>query len=233
MVFTSKRNISTDGVTLSLNNQLIYRTNTFKLLGITIDHNLNFQSHIDNIISKLNISLGVFFRIKKFINQQSSIILYYSLFYSHLYYGNLIWGHANKTSVYKLYLTQKKIIKIIFSFSNTISSNLFLKNNILSIYEINNYKTCILIFKIVNKILVSNDELMNLIFKFSNINNNYKTRTNKTFMIEPSLSKNKLNDRNICYFGPKIWNELPVYLRSITSYNSFKIYLKSFLVCKS
>ena len=73
---------------------------------------------------------------------------------------------------------------------------------------------------------------MNVIFKFSNINNNYKTRKNKTFMMEPSLSKNKLNNRNICYFGPNIWNELPDYLRSITSYRFLKIYLKSFLVRK-
>ena len=74
---------------------------------------------------------------------------------------------------------------------------------------------------------------MNEIFKFSNINKNYKTRKNKTFMIELSLSKNKLNNRNICYFGPNIWNELPDYLRSITFYSFFKIYLESFVVCKS
>ena len=114
MLFTLNKNIKSNINVLKIKDFSIDRVENFKLLGVYIDSNLNFKMHVQRIISRLNLSIGIIFRLKNFLNQPSRKILYYSLIFSHLYYCNLLWGCANTTTIQKLFVV-KKSVKFIFS----------------------------------------------------------------------------------------------------------------------
>ena len=138
------------------------------------------------------------------------------MFHPYYYYCNLIWGNANQTIMMKLFTSQKRIVKSLFSKSfhiSALNTNIFNDNNILSIFEINSYKICIvLIFKIINNKLIIYDPHLLQTLKISS-DSSYPTRTLTDNLIKPLLIKNKLSNRNICYDGPQYWNKLPSYFK--------------------
>ena len=51
--------------------------------------------------------------MRKLCPQRVLLSLYYSLVYSHLSYGICVWGNADETHLEKIWLAQKKVVRII------------------------------------------------------------------------------------------------------------------------
>jgi len=64
----------------------------FKLLGVLIDENLSFQSHINYVRTKLSKSIFIINRVKNILPQKSLKDLYFALIHSHLTYCPIIVG---------------------------------------------------------------------------------------------------------------------------------------------
>ena len=77
----------------------IQHVNVIKYLGIEIDSQLNFKSHLDNVQSKIAKGLGILFKLNKILTSNALLMLYYALVHPHITYGTFIWG-----STYKSYL---------------------------------------------------------------------------------------------------------------------------------
>ena len=117
MIFNKKKNRNFTDI-IKLYDISIDLVSSFKLLGIIIDDNLNYKNHIEYIVRKLNKNLGVINHIKYFINKTILISFYYSLFFSYIYYCNLIWASTYKTYLNKIYQIQRKFFNIIFNSYN-------------------------------------------------------------------------------------------------------------------
>ena len=100
----TKKRKSNHKIEISINNQNIEQVNQTTFLGvINIDENLTWNSHLNVMKSTAIIS-----KIRHFTNLNSRKLLYYSLVYPYLTYGNLIWGITYKTRIQKLINIQKK-----------------------------------------------------------------------------------------------------------------------------
>jgi hypothetical protein len=86
---------------------------SFKLLGILLDENLSFKSHIDMLCSKISKSLYCINRLKNLLDRASLRKLYFSMVHSHLAYGINVYGCASATNLDKLKKMQKKAIRSI------------------------------------------------------------------------------------------------------------------------
>ena len=152
MIFNQKTN--TNNSFLKINNFELEMVNVFKLLGILVDNRLNFNNHIDHLTKKISRNLGVINRIKFYVTISTLFSLYYSLFFSYIYYCNLIWGATYKTHLNKLYILQKRFFYIIKQFLNITYTlditTYFNKYNILSIFELNIYKSCLYFFNLIH-----------------------------------------------------------------------------------
>ena len=84
-----------------------------KYLGIFVDENLKWDAHIKYICNKLSHVSGIFYKMRRLISQDVLIVLYYGLVQSHLTYGLLARGSANKTNIQSLQVLQNKIIRTI------------------------------------------------------------------------------------------------------------------------
>ena len=69
----------------------IKETEQIRLLGVNIDNNLNFTSHISDICAKASQKVGVLLRLKNLIPCNAKLLLYKSFILPHLTYCQLIW----------------------------------------------------------------------------------------------------------------------------------------------
>ena len=55
-----------------------------KYLGVVLDDDLSFKTHIDMLTKKLSRAVGVLSKVTLFLNKSSLLSLYYGIFHSHL-----------------------------------------------------------------------------------------------------------------------------------------------------
>ena len=99
---------------LYLNGSIIKQVSTVKFLGVTIDENLTWLPHLENLKKKLTCSQGVLYRIKDSVPKSLHKTLYHSLFESHLIYGISVWGAQSHTVLHELFTLQKHCIRTLF-----------------------------------------------------------------------------------------------------------------------
>ena len=75
---------------LSLNNKNIDKVNTFRFLGILVDYDLCWKSHINMIRLKISKLIGILHRVKRLLPKTILITIYKSLITPPLNYGALI-----------------------------------------------------------------------------------------------------------------------------------------------
>ena len=83
----------------SINNKLLNRVFSTKKLGIEIDNNLKFDSHINKLFNQLNSRLCLMSKLKKFLPEYTLNFLYKSLVKPKLDYGCILWGFTHNTHI--------------------------------------------------------------------------------------------------------------------------------------
>ena len=128
-----QRDISHIVPDLHINNHTLERVSEFNFLGLTIDENFTWNSHIQKISNKVSRALGVMSRLKRFLPSTILRLLYNSLVLPHLQYSILAWGFKNS----RLTKLQKRAVRIICgSKYNAHTEPLFKKLNLLRLEDI-------------------------------------------------------------------------------------------------
>ena len=76
---------------MSFVGKAIKPSRTVELLGITLDKNLDFKSHIENICSKANNKINALFRIQSFLTLEQVKVLAEAHILSNFRYCPLVW----------------------------------------------------------------------------------------------------------------------------------------------
>ena len=100
-------------LTIQMDNQTINRTNCTKFLGLFIDDKMKWETHINNMKSRISRSLYAINKIKHFTPSKIFKTLYYSMVYPYLTYGITLWGNTCKQYTNKLKVMQKKVMSAI------------------------------------------------------------------------------------------------------------------------
>ena len=107
---------------LKLNGKRLYPTKSVKYLGIKIDESFTWNEHINDIAIKL--------KVREFVNTRVLNLICHAIFDCHLSYANIVWG-LNKNSPNRLFLLQKKALRIMSSeCRNAHSNSLFYRHEI-------------------------------------------------------------------------------------------------------
>ena len=97
-----------------MNGTIIKQVSEIKFLGVILDENLSWMPHIDYLVKKLRSCVGTLSRIRHVVPKNLYINLYHTLFESHLTYGISVWGGVPHCKLEKLFIIQKKCIRILF-----------------------------------------------------------------------------------------------------------------------
>ena len=81
--------------TLTINKALKERKKSVKYLGLYIDENLRWSSHIKELSLQLARSSGIFYKLRKFVSIDTLRTVLCALVHSRLQYGIIVWGTAH------------------------------------------------------------------------------------------------------------------------------------------
>ena len=93
----------------------IKRAKEVEYLGLTLDENMNWRSHINKLCSKLSMYFSVFYNVRNYMHEPLRKTLYYAFIYSRIQYGIEVFGSASKTVINQLHVTQNKLLKVLFN----------------------------------------------------------------------------------------------------------------------
>jgi len=130
---------------------ILDRVSSTKFLGVIIDDKFTWKLHIDYIYNKLSKAIGIIRRASQLLYGESLQMLYNSLIKPHFTYCITIWGNSFKTYIHKLYILQKRVVRIISrSEFHSHTAPLFQTYNIMTVYELYIYFVGLFIYKSLN-----------------------------------------------------------------------------------
>ena len=130
-----------DEINVVINGIEIEHVPSFNFLGIMLDENLSWKSHIEMVGNKISKVTGILYRLKNVFPENVLFVLYNSLIVSYMNYGLLLWGiHSHK-----LELLQKKALRLMTN-SNYLAHTtpLLIKHGLLNVRDM--YKLKLLKF---------------------------------------------------------------------------------------
>ena len=184
---------------------------SFSYLGITIDTKLQFNEHIKNATRNAGHKVYMLSRIRHCINKKTALAIFKSMILPYLEYGNIFYGTCSEFNKYKLQVIQNNGLKIALNRNvlyNTVDLHIEAK---------------LLPCKYRRLIMLQKNTFRELQGNLAKINRrDVCTRAHDATLIHVTRPKSELYKKSNCYNGAIIWNNLPVYIRSLREINEFK-----------
>ena len=207
------------------NVERVYAT---KFLGVIIDSKLTWKSHIEYTCKKLAKCAAIIARARKKLDKSSLITLYYSFAYPYLIYCNHVWGNNYPTTLEKIKIIQKRLIRIITcSPYRAHTEPLLYANKLLNVNDINLYMTGIFMYQFKNANLPS---IFNRFFVKNRERHEYPIRIADDYYVP--YGRLDVRKFSIRITGANAWNEIPNYIQESNSIDLFKQKLRKFLIDK-
>ena len=189
-----------------------------KNLGVYFDQYMTFERHIDEMHKKTMGSLIYLNRVKNMISADVRVVLVQALALSYLNYCPNIWGTTNKTQLHRVQKLQNFAAKVAIGKGKKYDrATPFIEQlNWLKIDKKCMLNTCILTYKILNKLL---PEWL-IAFSMVGDTNPVLTRQREDLVVPRTLTVT--GERGVKALGPKLWNALPLHIRNSSSLNVFK-----------
>ena len=102
-------------ICFDLNGSKIKCKEHVKLLGVTIDYELNFDKHISEICKKSACQLNVLKRIGRYLNKLGRLTIYYSFILSNFTYCPVTWHFCSEKNTKKMEKIQERALRFIYN----------------------------------------------------------------------------------------------------------------------
>jgi hypothetical protein len=120
---------------LTINYIILHASHSINILGIELDENLNFSSHIDEICNQTGKQVNAMKRIKNYLDKDCKTILYNSYINSSFTYCPIIWMFAGRLNLNKLEKTNKRSLRFVMNKHSSSYEEICSEENQLTIYK--------------------------------------------------------------------------------------------------
>lgn len=187
------------------------------LLGIIIDENINWKTHIDKISLKISRFAYALSNIKKTSDLKTALSAYHAFTQTWLQYGIVLWG--NSTNSVDLFILQKRCIRILSNIKNQESCRPYFKKlNILTLPSLYILETCKFVRKHPDLYIKAKDR------HTSNLNLRYQNK------IALPASNLQMSNKSPYNMSVRIFNSLPKEIAIESKYDKFVNSLKTYLI---
>lgn len=196
------------------------KDNSFKFVGVHIDEFLSWKDHIKHVNSKLASSTFALSKVRNVLPEKTKLLIYNSLFRSHLEYCIIAWGKSNNSQMSKLQSLQKKCLRYVANVRiNAHVNPLFLKYNLLNVSDTVDYNLGIFMYQhTYGGLPISFENFFQKLHSHDR-NLNYMIAGVKYAHLK-SIPVNSI---------PMFWNSLSLDMKRSTSIHSFKTKLSDYL----
>jgi hypothetical protein len=196
-----------------------------KVLGITVDSKLNFNSHIKDICIKSARQINALRRIAGHLDTATRMTIYRSFILSNFNYCPIIWHYCSLTSAKKLEKLQERCLRLVFNDYCSDYSLLLDKANLPSLTLGRLRALATETYKILNK---QCPEYLADLFHFKIIKYNLR---NSNLLDIPNFKTSRFGRHSFKIDSVFIWNNLPNDCRSATTLHEFKKLIQTWNGC--
>ena len=194
-----------------------------KTLGVHIDSQLNFNHHVSQICVKAARQLNALRRLSKYLNASCRMAIYKSFVTSTFDYCPVSWIFCGKSNSSKLEKLNERALRIVFNDYNSTYENILREAKALSLSMLRLKYMIIEVYKCIYKL---NPEYMNDMFLLKE--SGYDLR-DTSIAYQPKFKSITFGYRSFTYYGSKLWNSMPLYLKQIKEFHVFKRELHDWL----
>ena len=204
----------TTGQDVVMQNSAFTCVTTAKFLRVIIDHKFKWNDHITYVKNKISKSIGILYKIRRFLDMNTLIQTYHSFVFPYLIYCIGIWGNASAIHLEPLINIQKKSIRAVtFSEFSALSEPLLQRTNILNFDKKVFQRICLMMFK------YHIGDIPKPILDLFQTNNNYHSYSARNSQsLRTPIGKSKAIYQTFTYFGPLAWNYISSKIPTDVSY---------------
>lgn len=193
-------------------------------MGVIIDDKLTWTEHIKCLVNKISSLIGILYRQNHLFPIQCRRNIYFALVYSNLIYCIEIYANVPKASLDPLIKKCNSLLRVLqnkprrthtyelYTSFNTLPINLLFK-----LYTL----------KLIHRCIYDGEQVPNVIrniFIQGSAIHTHKTRLRNNFILQ-----NTICHKSLAFYGPSMWNSIPISLQNITSLSIFIKHCKMYL----
>ena len=180
---------------------------------------------MQNVSSKI----ALLDKIKKFLPLQTRKIYYNAYILSVIDYCLTVWGSASNAHLDRLLKLQKRAARIILDMPpDSPSMPLFEQLGWMTVHERHEFTKCITLYKATHGMTPA---YISDLFQFQSTENyNFRSASNNDMTIQ--RHNTKMFEKSLQYSGPRLWNSLPLSIRSAETVFNFKTLAHRFIISK-
>ena len=161
----------------------------------------------------------IFYNIRRYLSKENIKTLYYTLIYSRIKYGLIVYGQASITKLNKIQTLQNRLLKILSSKKFRYSTDrLHDEFEILKVKDMVKQEVLTFVFNYFNNNL---PDVFNNYYETLASGHGLNTRYG-SFLIRKIKHKTKIGAHTIKIQGPDLWNKLDNQLKSILHVKMFR-----------
>jgi hypothetical protein len=215
------------GVKLKIGGSEIDPSLSIKNLGIIFDPHMNMDLHVNLLCRTVNFHLKNISRIRRFIDQNTCAHAVRSLVLSRLDYGNSLLGGISCSSLKRLQKLQNRAARLVYCVDRRTSAAPLLRDlHWLPVQQRINFKILLHVYNCVNSLGPS--YLSDVVSLYQCARAGLRSSKDKT-RLAVHVNKRAIGSTAFSHMGPRLWNDLPIFIRTASSVQSFKKLLKTHL----
>ena len=222
---TSNRSLDDLGDVCIRNNIVEYKISA-KMLGVVLDDRVNFNCHVSALANKLSRNIGILGRLSMVVPSSTLLSLYYAMIYSNVSYCIAAWGSVGAVNTSRIDRIMNRVFRLL-DMKSYLNPNFISSSELLSYSNIVNFFTMVKLFDVLNgnNFITFRDKILS-----NQVDHSHNTRFKLNGNLHaPAYSTSKAQCSFI-YRATRIWNSLPVEIRSCDDLYSFKVLLKRHLL---
>ena len=215
-----RQNLTIQFPPLYLKNEVIDQVTHHKVLGISVDNNINWNSHISSLCKRISQKVYQLAKIKHFLDSASRKLFFHAHIQSNIDYASTLWDSASMNTLKPLLSLHKRAVKLILLKSTSLVDADYKTVNILALNRRLKYNKGLL----MHKILFGNAP--------AKITNRFLVKASRTLpKLHVPTPRIDLYKSSLSYSGSLLWNLLPESLRQRQCVSTFKTHYFKHLMC--
>ena len=181
-----------------INHIQIENNTSEKLLGVTIDSDLKFDIHVNNLCKKATQKLNALARISGYMDSSKKRTIMKAFITSHFSYCPLVWMFHSRELNNKINRIHERSLRLVYSDKTSTFQELLDKSKSVSVHHKNIHVLAKEIYKTVNGVAPT---IMNSIFETKDIEYNLRNKIN---FESCRINSVRYDIDSLTYLGPKI-----------------------------
>ena len=228
MIISKKR--KTTNMSIRINRKELKHCDSYKYLGVYIDKNLSWKPHIEHLCKKVSKACGALAKTRHFVNVTTLTSIYYALFNSYVRYGLVAWGNAAPETLQPLISLNHRALRIMsFSpFGRVEIQPMFDFFKILNFDQIFAFESGKFVYKSKKSLLPLSTIASHFTREVSGQRHSVRNR-NAGPSVVPFELLSTYAQKSIQHRTAKLWDEIPITVRNLEFFGSFKQQYKNHL----